>query len=182
MSHQPIGRPVLFRSASSTHLRIAALALVLGISASAQADPAQQRDRLPPVGPGIGALAISPSRVTVPPGLPEQQIAEGVIRRGSNLSEMLRADGVSPQVINQIAKALKGHFDFRRSKPGHTYRLVQDAKGNPLEFRYQVSPSEGFTLTREHGDFRVAREEDELEARSTRIAGIITSQSSEATS
>ena len=173
MSHQPIGRPVLcFRRAEPICSAIVAIALALAAAGAANADPAQQRDG---VGSGLGALAISPSRATATPEIPERQIAEGVLTRGRNLSEMLRADGVSPQVINQIAKALKGHFDFRRAKPGHSYRLVMDAAGNPLEFRYQLSPAESFTLTREHGDFRVAREEDELEPRSTRIAGIITS-------
>jgi murein DD-endopeptidase MepM/ murein hydrolase activator NlpD len=179
MSHEPIGHPDLHlrRASRSTSLRIAAIALALAFAfaALAQADPAQQRDRVPPIGPGLGVLAISPSRVTTAPGVPDRHIAEGVITRGRNLSEMLRADGVSPQVINQIAKALKGHFDFRRSKPGQSYRLVQDAQGNPVEFHYQISPAEGFTLTREHGDFRVARRDDELEARPTRIAGVVTS-------
>jgi murein DD-endopeptidase MepM/ murein hydrolase activator NlpD len=173
MSQQPIGRPDLrFRCTESIHRGVAAIALALGIAASAQADPAQQRESL---APGLGVLAVSPSRAASAPGLPGRQIAEGVITRGRNLSEMLRADGVSPQVINQIAKALKGHFDFRRAMPGHSYRLILDSAGNPLEFRYQLSPAESFTLTRDRGDFKVAREEDQLEARSTRIAGIITS-------
>ena len=169
MSHQPIGRSDLrFRRIASI------LPLALLIAAGVQADPARKRDGYAP-GSGLNALAVSPARATAAPFAPDLQIAEGVLTRGRNLSEMLRADGVSPQVINQIAKALKGHFDFRRAKPGHSYRLVQDAKGNPIEFTFQLSPSESFTLTRDHGDFRVAREEDALEARSTRIAGIITS-------
>ena len=88
---------------------------------------------------------------------------------------MLRADGVTPRSINQIARGLQGNFDFRRAMPGHSYRLVQDAAGNVLEFRYRLSVSDVFTLTRRGSAFQVSREEAELEARSTRIAGIITS-------
>ena len=91
------------------------------------------------------------------------------------ISEMLRADGVSPQVINQIAKALKGHFDFRRAMPGHSYRLVQDAAGNPIEFRYRLSPTESFTLTRDRGDFLVGARRGRARAPLDADRGIITS-------
>jgi hypothetical protein len=64
-----------------------------------------------------------------------------VITRGRTLSELLRADGVSPQSISQIARALKGHFNFRRAKPGHSFRLVRDRSGHVLEFRYHLSPT-----------------------------------------
>jgi murein DD-endopeptidase MepM/ murein hydrolase activator NlpD len=169
MSHQPIGPLYL-------HLRrsLTIAALVFAVGSGAQADPGQKREGYGP-GAGLNALAIAPARATAAPFAPDLHVAEGVITRGRNVSEMLREDGVTPQVINQIAKALKGHFDFRRAMPGHSYRLVQDASGNPIEFEYRISSSEAFTLTRDHGDFRVAREASELEARSTRIAGIITS-------
>ena len=107
---------------------------------------------------------------------PNAQITDGVITRGHTLSEMLRADGVSPQTINQIAQALKGHFNFRRAKPGHSYRLVQDRGGErrsssaTTSRRPRASPS-----TRVGGALRVSSEDGELEARSTRIAGVITS-------
>jgi murein DD-endopeptidase MepM/ murein hydrolase activator NlpD len=151
--------------------------VALGIAATAHADPMRKRDAVAAAAPGLGAFAVSPSnaRVTAPPPPPERRISEGVITRGRTLSEMLRADGVTPQSINQIARGLKGHFDFRRAMPGHSYRLVQDAAGNVLEFRYRLSVSDGFTLTRRGAEFEVSREEVELEARSTRIAGIITS-------
>src|SRR5688572_14892758 len=139
MSHQPIG-PL------DIHLRHALVitALVLAVGAGAQADPGQKREGYGP-GPGLHALAISPARATAAPFAPDLHVAEGVITRGRTVSEMLREGGVTPQVINQVAKALKGHFDFRRAMPGHSYRLVQDASGNPSEFEYRISSSEAFT-------------------------------------
>jgi murein DD-endopeptidase MepM/ murein hydrolase activator NlpD len=99
-----------------------------------------------------------------------------VLRRGHTLSEVLRRDGVSPQAINQIARALKGHFNFRRAKPGQSYRLVRDGAGNVQEFRFHASPVQTFTVTRTRGgEFKASTEEGDLEPRSTRIAGVITS-------
>ncbi len=148
----------------------------MGMSTAAHADPARKRDGFAPAAP-LSALAVAPSgaRGLTPPRPPEWQISEGVITRGRTLSEMLRADGVSSQSINQIAQALKGHFNFRRAMPGHSYRLVLDGAGSVQEFRYHLSPIQSYTVARVGGTLRVSIEEGELEARSSRIAGIITS-------
>jgi murein DD-endopeptidase MepM/ murein hydrolase activator NlpD len=98
-----------------------------------------------------------------------------VVRRGHTLSQMLRADGVSAQSIHRIARALKGHFDFRRAKPGQSYRLMEDGTGNLQEFRYYVSPLQSFTVRRVGRELRAISEDGDLAARSARIAGVITS-------
>jgi murein DD-endopeptidase MepM/ murein hydrolase activator NlpD len=97
------------------------------------------------------------------------------MRRGHTLSQLMREDGISPQTINQIAQALKGHFNFRRAKPGQSYRLVMDLSGNVQEFRYFISPTQSVTVARVGGVLSASSEEGGLEARSTRIAGVITS-------
>ncbi len=125
---------------------------------------------------GLGVLAVSPASAGAKtPAAPQRRVTEGVIQRGRTLSSLLRAQGVTPQVINQIAKGFAGHFDFRRAKPGQQFRLVQDGEGNVVEFRYRLSPTDGFTLRPEAGGFSVTRDEAELEARPTRIAGVVTS-------
>ncbi len=176
MSHQPTG-PEARRLSNHRPWVGAALAALAtaGISAVVHADPAPKRGGFTPAAP-LSALAVAPSnaRVTTPRA-PGWQISDGVITRGRTLSDLLRADGVTPQSINRIAQALKGHFNFRRAMPGHSYRLVRDAAGNVQEFRYQVSVTQSFTITRVGGELSVSREDDELEARSTRIAGVITS-------
>jgi murein DD-endopeptidase MepM/ murein hydrolase activator NlpD len=77
--------------------------------------------------------------------------------------------------VNEIAKGLKGHFNFRHAQPGHSYRLIQDGSGRLIEFRYRTSVTDGYTLTKDGDRYDVSREEAELEARATRIAGVITS-------
>jgi murein DD-endopeptidase MepM/ murein hydrolase activator NlpD len=102
-------------------------------------------------------------------------VREGVIMRGKTLSALLRGDGVSPQVIHQISRELRGHFDFRRARPGHAYRLVQDGEGNLVEFRYRVSETDGYSLVRQGDRWVASADVADLEARATRIAGVITS-------
>ena len=125
--------------------------------------------------PGLGALVIAPSNKAAQPPSPKRRISEGVITRGHTLSALLRADEVTPQTIARITRELRGHFDFRKAKPGHSYRLVQDGSGELVEFRYRLSETDGFTLVRQGDRFAVGRDMADLEARSTRIAGVITS-------
>src|SRR5262249_50781384 len=143
----------------------AALAAV-GISGAIHADPAPKRSGFTPA-PPLSALAIAPSnvRVIATPPAPEWQVTEGTIRRGRTLSDTLRADGVSPQVIHQIALALKGHFNFRRAKPGHSFKLVQDQTGTVLEFRYDLSPTQSLTVKRVGSVLQVSSDDGDLEAR-----------------
>jgi murein DD-endopeptidase MepM/ murein hydrolase activator NlpD len=181
MSHQPTGPEARHRTLrfAGTWPRVGAAAIAftaVAISAASTADPAPKRGFTP--APPLSALAVAPAGVRAAssvPAAPESQITDGVMRRGHTLSQMLRADGVSPRTINQIAQGLKGHFNFRRAKPGQSYRLVQDAAGNVQEFRYHVSPTQTFKLERVDGKLRVSSEDGDLAPRSTRIAGVITS-------
>jgi murein DD-endopeptidase MepM/ murein hydrolase activator NlpD len=183
MSHQPTtveARRLLHRFAASwprAGIAAAAFTAAVGLCAAASADPEPKREAFAPVAP-LSALAVAPSGIRLPEPTPiasESQITEGVMRRGHTLSQLLREDGVSPQTITQIAQALKGHFNFRRAKPGQSYKLVLDASGKVEEFRYYVSPTQSYTVSRVGGVLRASTEEGDLDARSTRIAGVITS-------
>jgi murein DD-endopeptidase MepM/ murein hydrolase activator NlpD len=182
MSHQPTGPEGRHSTPrlAATWPRVGAAAIVftaVGFAAASTADPAPKRGAITPAAP-LSALAVAPAGVRAAartPVAPESQITDGVMRRGHTLSQMLRADGVSARTVNQIAQALKGHFNFRRAKPGQSYRLIQDRAGNVEEFRYHVSPTQSFTVKRVDGKLRVSTEDGDLEPRSTRIAGVITS-------
>jgi murein DD-endopeptidase MepM/ murein hydrolase activator NlpD len=164
------------QSSISAGIALWVLALVVA-AGMVQADPARDRDSLGVAAAnGLGVLAVSPASAGArTPAAPQRRITEGVIQRGRTLSSLLRAQGVPPQAINQIAKGFKGHFDFRRAKPGEQFRLIQDGEGKVVEFRYRISSTESFTLRAEAGGFSVTRDEAELDARPTRIAGVVTS-------
>jgi murein DD-endopeptidase MepM/ murein hydrolase activator NlpD len=180
MSHQPTGSEARRKAQTraGTRLWVGAITAIaaVGASAAAHADPAPKRGGFTPAAP-LSALAVAPSSARLPaaPAAPEWKITDGVITRGRTLSEVLRADGVSPQSISQIARALQGRFNFRKAMPGHSFRLVRDASGNVLEFRYHVSPTQSFTVKRVGGELRATSDDGDLEARQTRIAGVITS-------
>src|SRR5262245_9170228 len=176
MSHQPTGVEARRRHHRSAGVRprigtTAIAVAIAGIAATASADPAPKRGGVPAA--PLSALAIAPAgiRAATPPEAPEWQVTDGVMRRGHTLSQMLRADGISPQTINQIAQALKGHFNFRRAKPGQSYRLVQDQAGNVEEFRYYVSHTQRLTVKRVDGVLRASSDEGYLEVGFTRIDG-----------
>jgi len=179
MSHQPTGSEARRKAQTLAGTRfwagaITAIAAV-GTSAIAHADPAPKRGFTP--APPLSALAIAPSAARLPslPAAPEWKITDGVIARGRTLSETLRADGVSPQTISQIARALRGRFNFRKAMPGHSFRLVRDGTGKVLEFRYHVSPTQSFSVKRVGGELVATTEDGDLDARPTRIAGVIAS-------
>jgi murein DD-endopeptidase MepM/ murein hydrolase activator NlpD len=69
---------------------------------------------------------------------------------------------------------MRGHFDFRRSQPGHQYRLVENADGEIESFHYRISSIVSYALTRAaDGSFNVERIEEELWPREARIAGVV---------
>jgi murein DD-endopeptidase MepM/ murein hydrolase activator NlpD len=108
--------------------------------------------------------------------LASPRISEGEIGRGQTLARSLARQGVDASVVNQIAREMRGHFDFRRSRPGHRYHLIENAEGEIESFRYQISSIVSYVLTRAaDGQFSVEREEAELWPREATIAGVITS-------
>jgi murein DD-endopeptidase MepM/ murein hydrolase activator NlpD len=98
----------------------------------------------------------------------------GVIARGESLAYALGQQGIGRNTVHQLTSELARHFDFRHAQPGHSFRLAQDAEGHVVEFRYNTSPMEGFTLVPEGDHFVVHRDELQLEPREVRIAGVVT--------
>jgi hypothetical protein len=71
-------------------------------------------------------------------------VTRGAIGSGESLGSSLRRQGISPGTVHLIATEMRKVFDFRRSRPGDTYRLGQDSDGRVLDFRYSQSPEESF--------------------------------------
>ena len=104
------------------------------------------------------------------------RVTEGVLERGDTLLRSMTAQGISVRVVDQIARKMIGHYDFRHSQPGHGYRLVQNAEGEIESFHYRISPIIGYELSLgADGSYTVVRDEAELWPRQTMIAGIVTS-------
>jgi murein DD-endopeptidase MepM/ murein hydrolase activator NlpD len=104
---------------------------------------------------------------------PTSVVTQGVLRSGESLGPVLRAQGITPAAIHLISQEVRPVFDFRRSQPGHRYRLSQDAHGNVLDFRYTTSPDDSIHLFWDGARFVVRKEQAELTPRVERIAGIV---------
>jgi len=107
-------------------------------------------------------------------------VFEGELARGETLSQVLRGDGVSPQLVHAITREMGKLFNFRRARPGHDYRLELDPGGELVEFRYATSPVESYFVTRSDGSLVVRREEPPTRTEVVRVAGFVTSSLHEA--
>ncbi|HEY8152891.1 MAG TPA: peptidoglycan DD-metalloendopeptidase family protein [Myxococcota bacterium] len=123
----------------------------------------------------LASLETVPPPFALPPvEQPDRVYTNGVIARGETLAYALGQQGIPRLTVHQITSELAKHFDFRRTQPGHAYRITQDADGRVIEFRYSTSPMEGFTVALEGDAYLVRRDELQLEPREVRIAGVVT--------
>jgi murein DD-endopeptidase MepM/ murein hydrolase activator NlpD len=141
-----------------------------GFGSAQGATPEKVRAAAP--APALGAVVAARPPTPQPPSL---HVIEGEIERGSTLASALREDGVPPATVDRIAKGLTGHFDFRRARAGHTYRLTRDAAGELVSFDYQTSESSGYRLLRVGDRLEVERQDVELVPRPALIAGVVSS-------
>jgi murein DD-endopeptidase MepM/ murein hydrolase activator NlpD len=111
---------------------------------------------------------------------PELRVFEGSLASGETLSESLRQEGVSGGIVHTITRAMGKLYDFRKARPGHSYRLTLDAEGELAEFRYVTSPIESYSVSRDGEAFMSRREERPTRTEVTRLAGVVTSNLHEA--
>jgi murein DD-endopeptidase MepM/ murein hydrolase activator NlpD len=121
--------------------------------------------------PPAVAAALVPSLTPLP--IPPPDVVEGTIRRGRSLSTSLRAQGVSPQTVHEIDRVMAPYFDFRYSRPGHSYRLLRDPGGVLLGFVYRTSEDNAYYLDRFGDEYRVEQRQADLVPRPTLIAGLV---------
>jgi murein DD-endopeptidase MepM/ murein hydrolase activator NlpD len=125
----------------------------------------------------VAATALLPAvaaKHRTPPFDPEDGahiVTEGSITAGTTLASSLGRHGVAPEVTNLIAEQLSPHFDFRRARAGHSYRLAQDEAGTLIEFRYRTSTTSSFRISRVEDGYSVRHEEAYLTPRTVRLAG-----------
>jgi murein DD-endopeptidase MepM/ murein hydrolase activator NlpD len=162
--------------------RIASLTAIAGLGAFvalSAADRPVAGDRPEPAAvESIEVAATGPPPVSAappPPRAAHLSIKEGVIREGKTLFSTMRAQGVDSELVHTISTAMSPHFDFRYAKPGHSYRLALDERGELVRFRYRTSPTTSWELVPQGDRFRVERDEVELVPRPARIKGMVSS-------
>ncbi len=108
------------------------------------------------------------------------RVFEGTLARGETLSQALRHNGVSNDVVYGVIRAMGKLYDFRKARPGHGYRLSLDSAGALVEFRYETSPVESYTVSPQGEAFMSRREDPPTRMEVARIAGLVSSNLHEA--
>ena len=152
-----------------------ALALLLGSGAllGIRGEP-----RPEPVAPQIALLAVAPALV-VPliapkPAPPPLQVIEGQLARGETLGAALRKQGFRGGAIDELVDAMSPVFNFRYSKVRDRYRAFVDTAGRLVEFEYDSSPVERYSLHREGEKLVAERHEPEVLVKRALLAGVVT--------
>ncbi len=102
---------------------------------------------------GTDAASLAEATGSAPEPAPVAPLVEDTIRPGDTLLAALARHGVAGSTAFAIARELQPHFDLRRSRPGHRYRIERDEQGSLVGFRYAVSDLEHYQVTRkEEGD------------------------------
>lgn len=137
---------------------------------------AQPPDEAPIPGTFLPTGSLESRATSLAPDPAQRRIVEAELGPGETLASSLAQRGVGADVVDRIAKEMIGQFDFRRSQPGHSYRLVQDADGQLEAFDYRTSEIVRYALRRDGEDrYSVTREEAELRPHPVIVAGIVTS-------
>lgn len=101
-------------------------------------------------------------------------VVEDRLEAGDTLVEALSRHGVAASTAAVIVRELKPHFDFRRARPGHRYRLERAEGGALLSFRYDVSAHEHYELVaRTGGGFEARGAKRGMVRQQARLAGIV---------
>jgi murein DD-endopeptidase MepM/ murein hydrolase activator NlpD len=100
-------------------------------------------------------------------------VTKGELEAGQSLGSELRKRGIARAVIHLITQQIRPYFDFRRSRPGHRYRLALDAEGNVVDFRYSTSIEESIYFYWDGETYAVRKERAELQARVVALAGLV---------
>lgn len=125
------------------------------------------RDDQPGRAPTAGLLAALASSQS-------EHVREGRIEKRDTLGKALARHGLTPATVAVIQRQLKPKFDLRRVRPGQTYRLVLDARGNLQSFQYKVSKTEHYWLERKGKGWSAWREESDVRREQKKVAGVVT--------
>lgn len=92
-----------------------------------------------------------------------QEILVGRIQANETLASALSRLGLSGGQVSEVIRALEGHFDFRRSRPGDQLRLtLRQGRLDALEYR--ASMTREWLVVREEGALKGRQREVEITA------------------
>ncbi|MBI5166511.1 MAG: M23 family metallopeptidase [candidate division NC10 bacterium] len=129
---------------------------------------------------GLASFLLYFYKKAPPPKPPEVSLEDqrntitGSLEKGQTLSEALLKQQVPRELVPVILEELRPLYDFRKSRPGSSYRLVINGKGELVHFLYESSPVDIYEIKRE-GSLKAFKQEVVLEKREALVAGEIDS-------
>ena len=101
---------------------------------------------------------------------------EGVIAQRESVSAALRERGLSHHAIHLAVSSVGELFDFRHSKPGHSWSVEVDAEGQITRFRYKTSPEDIWQAERtSKGAYSSHKVKVEIEVEQEAVGGQVSS-------
>ncbi|CAG0975995.1 Murein DD-endopeptidase MepM [Myxococcaceae bacterium] len=100
-------------------------------------------------------------------------VTSGVIPPKGTLAQSLRAAGVSPAVVQQVAREMQSVLDFRAARAGDRYQLSSGPGGELREFEYATASGRTYRIASDGGRFVAETRGDDIVTRTARAAGLI---------
>lgn len=147
-------------------------AAVVPVALEAEAAAAEQT---PAAHAAIVPVAFTPLPEPVAAPVEVRVFSEGELRRGETLARALDRQGVGPELVHEIAAAMRPVFDFRYARAGDRYHLARDEQGSVVEFDYVRSEFERYALRRDGDVLAAERYEPQVHVERARLAGVVTS-------
>jgi murein DD-endopeptidase MepM/ murein hydrolase activator NlpD len=120
------------------------------------------------------APAVDRSTERGPDADPSLTIVTGRVPRNGTLSGALRGSGVAPEMVETVARSLRGVFDVRSARPGDFYALIRDSSSQLLSFEYQRGRAEVYRVERDSaGNLVASHEAAALERRVIQLGGVV---------
>lgn len=126
-----------------------------------------------PQGTDAAPVAEAQGSASEPEPLAVAPIVEDTIQPGDTLLAALARHGVAASTAFAIARELEPHFDLRRSRPGHRYRIERDEHGALIGFRYSVSDLEHYQVTQQEEGWETRAAKRGMIRQQARLAGIV---------
>ncbi len=107
--------------------------------------------------------------------IPKEIVYTGEIGENETLSDaLLQYAGVTPQMVHDLVKSMKGSFDFRNCHEGHSYELALSPDYKTLRrFVYTESRVNSYTVINKNGLYSVQKEVKDTDKKTVFVQGTL---------
>lgn len=105
----------------------------------------------------------------------EGRLVEGALGDGDTLERAWKGAGLSPTLINGLAKALGKKLDLRSVRAGQRWTLRFDSEDHLRDLEYRINPLLAYLVTADGSGWKVEKQEQTLEVKQAEIGGVVRS-------